>query len=307
MDQIRVVFLGTGAAAPTRERNVSSLAVILDGATLLFDCGEGTQHQIMRSSVRPGSIDAIFITHLHGDHLFGLPGLLASLGLNGRSRDLQLVGPPGLARFIAAIPYRGTPYSISVLESEGGAVYVGLGFRVDAALLEHSVPCLGFSVIEDDRPGTFDVARAAALGVPAGPLFGLLQRGSPVSVGDRVIHPEEVLGSTRPGRRVTFCTDTRPCSASVSLAWRSDVLIHEATYTSDLAAEAASRHHSTAAEAAAVARDADAASLILTHISARYASPAALLAEAAAVFPRVTAASDFIEIVVPAARPPAAS
>ena len=298
MDQIRVVFLGTGAATPTRERNVSSLAVVLDGATLLFDCGEGTQHQIMRSSVRPGSIDAIFITHLHGDHLFGLPGLLASLGLNGRSRVLHLIGPPGLSRFIAAIPYRGTAYDISVVESEGGSVFHSDGFAVVASLLEHSVPCLGFSVIEDDRRGAFDVSRASALGVPPGPLFGVLQRGSPVTVGDRVVHADEVLGPTRPGRRITFCTDTRPCAAAVTLAHRSDLLIHEATYTSDLAGEAASRFHSTAAEAAGVAAAADVASLVLTHISARYASAAPLVAEAAAVFPRVTAAEDFAEIQV---------
>src|ERR1051326_4270590 len=153
MDQIRVVFLGTGAAAPTRTRNVSSLAIVLDGDVLLFDTGEGTQHQLMRSSVRPGSIEAVLITHLHGDHLFGLPGLLATLGLNGRDRPLRLIGPPALGCCVATPPTLGRPYEILIPESTGGEVLRANGYRVAAAMLNHSVECLGYCVIEDDRDG----------------------------------------------------------------------------------------------------------------------------------------------------------
>lgn len=299
MDQIRVVFLGTGAAAPRRDRNVSSLAVVLDGESLIFDCGEGTQHQLMRSSVRPGSIEAIFITHLHGDHLFGLPGLLATLGLNGRERPLRLIGPPGLQRFVSAIPYRGTPYEIEIVSSEGGEVHRAGGYRVVAAMLQHSVACLGYCVIEDDRRGAFDLLRARALGVPAGPLYGRLQRGEDVTLADgRVIHSSDVVGPPRPGRRIAFCTDTRPCDAAIALARDADLLIHEATYASDHALEARERFHATAEEAASVAAAANVRRLALTHISARYDDPGALREEAARQFPEVEIASDFAELVV---------
>ena len=299
MDQIRVVFLGTGAAAPTRTRNVSSLAVVLDGEVLIFDAGEGTQHPLRRSTVRPGSIEAVFITHLHGDHLFGLPGLLATLGLNGRDRPLRIVGPPGLHRFLSAIPYRGTPYEILITESTGGDVLRADGYRVVAAMLNHSVECLGYCVIEDDRAGTFDVARARDLGVPAGPMYRQLQLGKEVTLGDgRVIHSSDVVGSPRRGRRVTFCTDTRPCDAAIDLARDSDLLIHEATYANDHANEARERFHATAEEAARVAAAANARSLVLTHISARYDDTSTLRGEAEVIFPSVEVASDLLEITV---------
>ena len=297
MDQIRVVFLGTGAAAPTRTRNVSSLAIVLDGDVLLFDAGEGTQHQLMRSSVRPGSIEAVLITHLHGDHLFGLPGLLATLGLNGRDRPLGLIGPPGLGRFVAAIPYRGTPYEILITESTGGEVLRANGYRVAAAMLNHSVECLGYCVIEDDRAGMFDVARARELGVPAGPLYRQLQLGNDVALDDgRTIRSRDVVGPPRRGRRIAFCTDTRPCDAAIELARDADLLIHEATYANDHANEARERFHATAEEAARVASLANVRSLVLTHISARYDDTSTLQCEAAAIFPSTGVASDLTEI-----------
>jgi|ERR1051326_3078206 ribonuclease Z len=297
MDQIRVVFLGTGAAAPTRTRNVSSLAIVLDGDVLLFDAGEGTQHQLMRSSVRPGSIEAVLITHLHGDHLFGLPGLLATLGLNGRDRPLGLIGPPGLGRFVAAIPYRGTPYEILITESTGGEVLRANGYRVAAAMLNHSVECIGYCVIEDDRAGMFDVARARELGVPAGPLYRQLQLGNDVALDDgRTIRSRDVVGPPRRGRRIAFCTDTRPCDAAIELARDADLLIHEATYANDHANEARERFHATAEEAARVASLANVRSLVLTHISARYDDTSTLQCEAAAIFPSTGVASDLTEI-----------
>jgi ribonuclease Z len=295
VDQIRVVFLGTGAGSPSRERNVASCAVVLDGRVLLFDCGEGTQHQLLRSSIRTGRIEAIFITHLHGDHLYGLPGLLATLSLNGRTEPLTVCGPAGLDEYLTAVftasRFR-PPYRLQIVAPE---IYQGVGYRVITAPLEHTMPSFGFCVIEDDRAGEFDVARARDLAVPAGPLFGRLQRGEDIVLDGRVIHSAEVVGAARPGRRVAYCTDTRPCAAAIELARGADVLIHEATYGSDLATEARERGHSTAEEAARVAEEAGARLLLLTHFSARYEDTRVLLDEARRVFPQTDSASDFSE------------
>jgi ribonuclease Z len=291
MQDVRVVFLGTGSATPSRERNVAAMAVAFDGRTLLFDCGEGTQHQLMRSDLGMGSLEAVFITHLHGDHLYGLPGLIATLGLNGRERPLPIYGPPGLRRFLTSLPYLGAPYGVEVHEASDR---LGDGYRVMHRLLDHTVPCFGYSFLEDDRPGRFDVDAARALGVPEGPLFGALQHGSPVTLpSGRVVSPSSVVGPTRPGRRVVYCTDTRPCAASVELARGADVLVHEATYGDDMAAEAPPRGHATAADAARIAAAAGVRLLVLTHFSARYRDVEPLLAEARAIFPNTEAAADF--------------
>jgi ribonuclease Z len=302
MHALNLTFLGTSAGVPTRERNVSALALTYAGRVFLFDCGEGTQQQFLRSPVRSGAIEAIFITHLHGDHLYGLPGLLASLGLNGREAPLTVCGPPGIHAYLAAIPYRGTPYPIHVAEVDGeGEIVRGRGFAVRSALLEHSVTCLGFAFVEDERPGVFDVTRARALGVAEGPMFGRLQRGETIELPDGlVVRSDEVVGPRRRGRRVVYCTDTRPCRPAVELAAGTDVLIHEATSGNDYAQEAVERLHATAAEAASVARDAGARKLILTHFSARYRDVTPLLDEARAIFPETVAASDFEEFPVTA-------
>jgi ribonuclease Z len=297
MDSIRTVFLGTGAAAPTRTRNVSSLAIVLDGRTLIFDAGEGTQHQLQRSTVHTGSIEAIFITHLHGDHLFGLPGLLATLGLYGRTAPLMLVGPPGLERYLRAIPYLGAPYEISVAPAILPAAFEG--FDVVATQVDHSVDCHAYCLVEHDRRGTFDVARAQALGIPPGPLFGKLQRGEDIEIDCRTIRSAEVLGPPRRGRRIAFVTDTRPCDAAIELARDADLLIHEATYANDHADDARERYHSTAEEAARVAKAANAKWLVLTHVSARYDDTSALLQEARVIFPNTDVAEDLFEIRLP--------
>jgi ribonuclease Z len=288
MQDLRITFLGTSAGMPTRARNVASLALTMDGAVLLFDCGEGTQHQLMRSAVRFGAIEAIFLTHLHGDHLFGLPGLLASMSLNARQRPLALYGPAGIAEFLRALPLFHTSFDIEIHEIAPGRVRRGDGYSVDAATLVHSAACFGFRIVEDDRPGQFDVERARALGVEPGPAYGRLQRGE--TVGD--VNPSDVLGPARPGRRIVYCTDTRPCDNAIELARGADVLIHEATYGSDMAEEAGARFHATAAEAAAVAREAEVRQLIITHISPRYVEPSALLSEAREIFPDTELAED---------------
>jgi ribonuclease Z len=308
LDQIRVVFLGTSAGAPTRERNVACVAVVLDGRALLFDCGEGTQQQLLRGPIRFGAIDAVFITHLHGDHLFGLPGLVATLGMYGRTAPLDVYGPSGLTAYVDAV--RATSqfhpaFEVRLHDVSEGLARAADGYRVTAAPLIHSVDCLGFAVIEDDRPGVFDVERARELGIPEGPLFGQLQRGNAVTLPDgRIVPSSAVVGPTRPGRRIVYCTDTRPCDAAVALARNADVLIHESTYANDMATEAVDRFHATAREAATIAARARARQLILTHFSARYPDTSLLVEEARAVFPNTLAAHDFAEHEVLAPTPP---
>ncbi|HYC91351.1 MAG TPA: ribonuclease Z [Thermoanaerobaculia bacterium] len=292
MQEMAITFLGTSSGTPSRERNVSSVAVVLDGTVLLFDCGEGTQHQLLRAPVKSGAIEAIFITHLHGDHVYGLPGLLATLSMNGRERPLTLVGPEGLREHVECVLR--TSHHNPMFPIEFGARRSGFsptfdGFRVVSAPLEHSIPAQGYCIIEDDRPGTFDPGRARALGIPPGPEWGALQRA-----GD-----PRVCGPPRPGRRIAYCTDTRPCPSAVELARGADVLIHESTYAEELRAEADERLHSTAMGAAGVAREAGVGRLLLTHFSTRYRDVAALVAEARTVFANTDAAEDFATFVVP--------
>jgi ribonuclease Z len=307
VDNIRILFLGTSAGAPTRERNMSCVAVVLDGSALLFDCGEGTQHQLLRSPLRFGAVDALFITHLHGDHLFGFPGLIATLGMYGRTLPLDVYGPPGLVAYYEAVrrtSFFNPAFPVKIREVREGVVRQQDGYRVEAAPLQHSVECLGFAVIEDDRRGVFDLARARDRGVPEGPLFRRLQHGEDLTLDDgRLVRSHDVVGPTRRGRRIVFCTDTRPCDSAVTLATGADVLIHEATYGDELAAEAVERCHSTAREAASIAARAYAQTLILTHFSGRYRDVTSLVDEARQVFPATTAAADFLEHEVLAAPP----
>ncbi len=279
---LRIVFLGTSSGTPSRERNVSAVAIVLDGAVLLFDCGEGTQHQLLRAPIRGGALDAIFISHVHGDHVYGLPGLLASLSMGGRTRPLTIVGPPGVRDYLEGVlaTTQHTPqFPIEFRQPP----FRGAGFTVISAPLEHRVETFGYCVIEDDRPGTFDPEKARALGIAAGPQFAELVRA-----GDR-----RVIGPLRPGRRIAVLTDTRPCANGVELARAADVVIHESTYAEELASDADERLHSTAAGAARVAREAAASRLLLTHFSARYTDVTPLLEEARAVFPSTDAAYDF--------------
>ena len=292
MDSIRVVFLGTSSAVPTSSRNVSSVAVVMDGRAVLLDCGEGTQHQLLRSSVR--FIEAVCITHMHGDHVYGLPGLLASLSMNGRTDPLFVYGPPELPAYLESVitlSYLRLQYALDFDATPSG-------YSIVTTPLSHRVPATGYCIVENDRRGRFDVERARELGVPEGPLFRQLAHGTDVSVNGRTIRSAEVVGPPRRGRRIAYCTDTRPCAAAVSLAAGADVLIHEATYASDMTAEAEDRGHSTAAEAATVARDAGVGRLILTHFSPRYTDVEPLVAEARTIFPNTSAAADFAEVLL---------
>lgn len=287
MQTLTITFLGTSAGTPSRERNVSSIAITLDGTVLLFDCGEGTQHRLLEAPVRSGAIDAIFVTHLHGDHVYGVPGLLASLSMNGRTRPIDLIGPEPLRAYIEATmrtSFHNPGFDVRVQTPP----YRGHGFQVVSAPLDHSIECIGFCVIEDDRAGKFDPEKARALGIEPGPAYAeLIRAGDP-----------RVVGPSRPGRRIAYCSDTRPCAAAVELARGADVLIHEATYSEEMRAEAEARLHSTAAGAARIAAEAGVGKLILTHFSTRYRDVTLLLEEARAIFPDTEAAADLMTFEV---------
>jgi ribonuclease Z len=278
------------------------VALVREGEWMLFDCGEGTQMQLLRTSLRLSRLRYVFVTHLHGDHVLGLPGLLGTLNLSRHDQPVSLFGPPGLARYMRdvgrAIHFHPV-FPLEVFEVEPGIVLETPAFTVEARRLNHRVVAFGYALEEKPRPGRFDVEAARRLGIPPGPLYGRLQRGEAVALdGGRRVEAHEVVGPARPGLRFCYCTDTGPSDGALRLARGADLLVHEATYTDDMAEEATARGHSTAAGAARVARAAEARRLLITHFSPRYDDPAPLLAEARAIFPNTTAAYDLIEVAV---------
>lgn len=252
--RITVIPLGTSSGVPTAERNTAAVAIAFERRWILLDCGEATQHRILRSPLKPQRLDAIFVSHLHGDHLLGLPGLLNSLSLQDRGQPLAVYGPPGIRKFLKeafkAMDSR-LSYPLAVRESEGGVLLRAEGYSVSALQLSHRVPCLGFLALD-----------------------------------------------LRWKLRIAYCTDTVPCRNTVELARDADLLIHEATYSDVLAEKAFDRGHSTAAQAARLAKEAGARSLLLTHFSPRYEDLAPLEAEAREIFPETIAARDLVPFVL---------
>jgi ribonuclease Z len=304
---IEVVFLGTGAAAPINERNLSGTAVIRQGEIFLFDCGEGTQRQFRKAGLRPGRLRHIFITHLHGDHLFGLTGLLTSLHTAGCQQQIDLFGPVGIAEYIRFHQQLcqfglGYPLQIHEIAAESPAV---LGrsteYHVEWQPLEHGIFTAGFALVEADRPGRFDVTRAEQLGVPNGPGRGRLQRGESIVLPNgRRVHPEDVLGPARPGVKIAYCLDTQPCVGAEKLAANADLLIADSTFSAADTEHAHESGHSTAVDAAELARKCGVRQLVLTHFSGRLRQEdlPALVAEARAVFPNSSAAADLTQLKI---------
>jgi ribonuclease Z len=307
---VKIIPFGTSSGKPTLNRNVSATAVVGEGEWWLFDCGEATQIQLARAGLSPHKLSGIFITHLHGDHFNGLPGLLSTMALDKRERELTLVGPPGIGDyldFLGRLRILFVNYPINVRELGAGyfadkpqeIVYESEKLTIGARPLDHRIFALGYRVEEKMRPGRFNLERARELGVPAGPLYSQLQSGNEVTLANgRVIHPSEVLGPPRPGKAVTYCLDTRPCESAVRLAQNADWLIYEATYTTEYEEEARQYGHSTAAQAAKIAREANARNLLITHFSSRYPDARPLLEEARRIFPNTTMAEDLMEIKV---------
>jgi ribonuclease Z len=296
-----LVFLGTSASAPTAGRAPMALLVRRGGERLLFDCAEGTQRQLMRSTVGLPDLEEIFLTHFHADHYLGLPGMLKTFALRQRDVPLTVYGPPGLKELFGALRrvVGRLTYPIELVELRAGEALERDGYRLLAFPVHHGVSAVGYALVEDPRPGRFDTEAADALGVPNGPERGALQRGESITLDDdRVITPDEVLGSARPGRRIVVPGDTAPVETVRVLAEDADVLVHEATFGDEEQDRAADTLHSTARQAAEVARDAGVRLLALTHLSNRYFGPE-LAREAEEVFARVVVPRDFDVIEVP--------
>lgn len=301
---MELTFLGTSAGVPTRTRNMTSIVLNLQQPTAaevwLFDCGEGTQHQFLHTALPPGKLNKIFITHLHGDHLFGLPGLLCSRSMQGNSLPLTLYGPKGLREFVeVALRLSGswTDYPLDIVEIGPGLVLDDAGYRVTAWPLNHPVECYGYRIEEHDKPGTLDAARLIADGVPSGPLFQQLKQGLSVELADgRIVDGRRYLGPTTPGKKLAIFGDTAPCAAALELAHDVDVMIHETTLEQAMAEKANARGHSSSQQAAALARDAEVGTFIATHFSSRYDLQGCqrLLAECREIFPQTLLAEDFM-------------
>jgi ribonuclease Z len=307
---VQLTFLGTSSGVPTRARNVSAIALRLPQRAefWLFDCGEGTQHQLLRSELKTSQLRRIFVTHMHGDHIFGLMGLMASCGLAGNVDRLDIYGPRPLEDYLeASRQYSQThvSYPVKIHQNKPGLLYEDDEFTVSCGLLKHRVPATGYAIQEKDRPGRFDIEQAKALNIPSGPVYGRLKAGETVVLEDgRSIDGSSLCGPIQRGRKVVYCTDTIFCEGAIALAEGADVLIHEATFAHEDKEQAVQSQHSTATMAAQVALAAGVKQLILTHFSPRYApgnnlTLVDLLAEAQAIFPNTILAQDFMVYDVP--------
>ncbi len=303
---LRLTFLGTAAAQPTIDRNLSGLAVKAGADLLLFDCGEGSQRQMIRFGTGFG-VTAVFFTHFHADHYLGIIGFLRTLGMGGRTDPLVLYGPPPARTLLHEAIHLGVEallFPVQIEELHGGEELRFGGYVVRAVPGDHTTPALGYVLEEEARPGRFDVARALALGVEPGPAFGRLQRGETVALADgRAVRAEEVLGPPRPGRRVAISGDTRPTGALAAAARGADLLVHESTFSDDEQERALLTRHSTAREAGRVAAEAGVGRLVLTHLSSRHdRDPDRLRGEAAQAFGGpVDVAHDGYVVELPAA------
>jgi len=299
---LKITFLGTSGTIPSVERNPSSILLNYNGERLLFDCGEGTQRQMMKAKTGFKRLNNIFITHLHTDHFIGLFGLLETLSLNDRRDRLNIYSPSPtfLSTMFRLFGYHNFDFPIEVFGVEDGKTFEFGNFSVLAFKTDHIIESYGYAFIEKPRPGKFNREKAEELGIPPGPLYSKLIRGESVRVGGRIVRPEEVVGEPRPGRKVVYTGDTRPLDKVVEIAKNADLLIHDASFTIDLLEWAKETKHSTAREAAEIALKARVKKLVLMHISARYSKDSSpLLEEAREIFPNTVVAEDFLEIEVP--------
>lgn len=301
---LTVIFLGTSGSMPTPTRGLPSIAIRRGNELLLFDCGEGAQTQMFKAKVGFMRKTSIFITHVHGDHVLGMPGIFQTMSLLGRKRGVDVYGPPEVRAYVKAVLETvkfGLTFSIDIHEvREEGTVCARPSYRVDARWVDHGeLTCLAYALVEEPRPGKFNVGKAKELGIPQGPLWRALQRGKTIVYEGKTIRPDEVLGPNRPGRRVAYTGDTRPCRAVAELAKGADVLIHDATFDDDLSERAWEAGHSTSVQAAKVAKKVGVKRLYLFHISPRYRDPEPLVSQAREIFPDTWLPDDLDKVEVP--------
>jgi ribonuclease Z len=298
---MQLIFLGTGGSWPSKERNVPAVALKIDGEIILFDCAEGTQRQFMYSTTTFMQVNKILISHFHGDHFLGLPGMVQSMYLNDRTRPLDIYGPKGTGKLISSLlklGYFSPTFDIRLHDLEDGETIEFPKYTIKCREVSHSVPTLAYCVEERERPGKFNLDKAKELDIPEGPEYRALQQGKSVAVNGKTISPEMVMGPPRKGRKIVYSGDTKPCDAVIELAAGSDVLIHDATLDQSLEDKAEAYDHSSSRQAAEVAKAAKVKMLFLIHISPRYRDADILEKEAQAVFPNSVAARDFLEFDV---------
>lgn len=305
---MELIFLGTSAGVPTRTRNVTAILLELQhptrGGLWLFDCGEGTQHQLLRTVYNPGKLDKIFITHLHGDHIFGLPGLLCSRSMAGIAHPLTIYGPKGIAEFVETtlrLSGSWTDYPLEVIEIAEGQVFDDGVYTVSAWPLNHPVECYGYRIEEHDKPGALNAAALMADGVKPGPMFQRLKQGETITLEDgRVVNGQDYLSAPQPGKKLAIFGDTAPCPSALLLAQGVDVMVHEATLETAMEEKANGRGHSSTRQAARLAREAGVGKLIVTHVSSRYDARGceSLLAECREVFSACELAEDLTQVSV---------
>jgi ribonuclease Z len=294
-----VVFLGTGGSVPTARRSTACLLARVGGERLLFDCGEGSQRQMQRSTGLV-QVDEIYVTHLHADHYLGIPGLLKTYALNGRERPLRVIGPPGLFELFKALRriFGRLDYEVDLIELDPGEAVRHDGYEVRPFEAAHRMTAYGYALVEDSRPGRFDPEEAQRLGVSPGPDFKRLQEGEAVSGGTGMVEPAQVMGEARTGRKIVVSGDTAPCEMTRVAAHEAQLLVHDASFADEEAGRAAETGHSTGRQAAALAAEAGVELLALVHISSRY-DVRAVLAEAREVFPDAVAPRDFDLVRIP--------
>lgn len=301
---LEVIFLGTAGSVPTVTRSLPAVAVLRKGEILLFDCGEGVQRQMVKARLGFNRRMKVFITHMHGDHVLGLPGLIQTMSLLDRTRSLEIFGPPSLEKFVDAIKETVQfaltfPLAITTVQ-EKGVTCDEEEYQIHAARADHVATALAYSLVEKPRPGKFHPEKARALGIPEGVLWSKLQHGATIRLPNgNLVKPEEVVGPPRPGRKITYTGDSRSSESLVQLATHADLLIHDCTFDDELAQRAEEDGHSTPSQAAETANKAQVKQLILTHISARYKTPDVLQEQALKGFPNVKVAEDFMKISLP--------
>jgi ribonuclease Z len=294
--------LGSGSALPTPERRTSATVLLYEGEMLLFDCGECTQLQLRRAGLRHGRLSRVFITHMHGDHVIGIMGLLMTMELAGRDRPIELYGPPALAEYVtvsARLLSTGFRYPIIFHEAKPGVLCETETYAIECLPLNHRILTYGYAFQERDKPGTFDVDRAQALGLQPGPLYGQLQKGQSLELPDgRLIQPHDVLGPAKRGRRIAYCLDTRPCPQAADLGRNADLLLYDSTLAAGSEQEASEKGHSTSRQAAVLAKEAGVKRLVLTHISSRYTDAHQILTGLEGLHDDLVVARDLMELSV---------